>query len=695
MMKTTSITFMGICLTLLAMNLFSIQREGGGQMMFINESQSEYTINELISIYGESEHTRIERGVRQMARFWLEDDGNAESFSNFCKAYYIAEPEILQKTANRYEQNFEYVFGHLQETYRELSVPMHLDIGPMLPVDMLFAEYAPNAHVIEDFFKNKIAFVALLNFPLHTLEERLEFGSSWSREEWAQARLVEHFNARVPSEVEQEINRAYVSTENYINNYNIYMHYVIDKNGQRLFPPDLKLISHWGLRDELKAQYADPNGLARQEMIQQIMEKIIRQEIPQVVINNPAVDWHLSTNEVVPSTSGDLPETESQTPIDGSRETDQRYAHLLEICQAEKCSDPYYPTMPSKMDRRFQHDREIPEETVQELFQTVLSSPVIERTAKLIEKRLGRPLRPFDIWYNGFKSQNSLDESQLDRMVADRYPSIDAFQTDLPNILQQLGFSKSDATFLASKISVDPARGAGHAMSAGRRIDNAHLRTRVPPDGMNYKGYNIAMHELGHNCEQVFSLNRIDHTLLRGVPNTAFTEAFAFIFQARDLELLDVQSEDPEKEYLEALDVLWSTYEIGGVSLVDMQVWHWMYDHPKATPAELKAAVIQIAKDVWNQYYAPVFGVENVILLGIYSHMIAYGLYLPDYPLGHIIAFQIEQYLKDKNLGTEMERMCTLGSITPNAWMQAALGEPISVEPLLKAAEKALAQLSD
>ena len=55
---------------------------------------------------------------------------------------------------------------------------------------------------------------------------------------------------------------------------------------------------------------------------------------------------------------------------------------------------------------------------------------------------------------------------------------------------------------------------------------------------MDYKGYNIAVHELGHNVEQVFSLYEVDHTLLAGVPNNAFTEALAFVFQARDLELL-------------------------------------------------------------------------------------------------------------------------------------------------------------
>jgi len=119
-----------------------------------------------------------------------------------------------------------------------------------------------------------------------------------------------------------------------------------------------------------------------------------------------------------------------------------------------------------------------------------------------------------------------------------------------------------------------------------------------------------------------------------------------------------------------------------------------MYDHPEATPAELKAAVIQIAKDIWNQYYASVFGSEDVILLAIYSHMIDAGLYLPDYPLGHIIAFQIEQYMKDKNLAAEMERMCRLGSITPDEWMKQAVGQSISVEPMLMAAEKALEVLA-
>src|SRR6266702_7974534 len=62
-----------------------------------------------------------------------------------------------------------------------------------------------------------------------------------------------------------------------------------------------------------------------------------------------------------------------------------------------------------------------------------------------------------------------------------------------------------------------------------------------------------------------------------------------------------------ESDALKPLNDFWATYEIAGVALVDMGMWHWMYDHPNATPAELNVALVQIARDVWNRYYAPVF----------------------------------------------------------------------------------------
>jgi oligoendopeptidase F len=227
-------------------------------------------------------------------------------------------------------------------------------------------------------------------------------------------------------------------------------------------------------------------------------------------------------------------------------------------------------------------------------------------------------------------------------------------------------------------------------MGAVRREDQAHLRTRIAASGMDYKGYNIAIHELGHNVEQVFSLNGIDHWWLNGVPNTAFTEALAFVFQNRDLELLGLDSRGGDARSMEALDTLWGTAEIGGVALVDMAVWRWLYQNPNASAAELRKATLRVARDVWNRYFAPAFGVRDQEILAIYSHMIVYGLYLPDYPIGHIIAFQVADELRGGDFGQQFERLAVQGRLTPDAWMRGAVGEPISAKALLEEARTAL-----
>jgi len=41
--------------------------------------------------------------------------------------------------------------------------------------------------------------------------------------------------------------------------------------------------------------------------------------------------------------------------------------------------------------------------------------------------------------------------------------------------------------------------------------------------------------------------------------------------------------------------------------------------NPNANPETLKDAVNSIAKEIWNQYYAPVIGVKDQPILAIYS----------------------------------------------------------------------------
>jgi hypothetical protein len=127
-----------------------------------------------------------------------------------------------------------------------------------------------------------------------------------------------------------------------------------------------------------------------------------------------------------------------------------------------------------------------------------------------------------------------------------------------------------------------------------------------------------------------------------------------------------------------------------GVSLVDMKVWQWLYENPNATKEQLKENVVKTAIEVWNQYYAPVFGIKDTPILAIYSHMIDNPLYLSNYPVGHLIDFQIDEYLKGKNFADEILRIYANGRMIPQLWMKFAVGYEISTEPLLKSTEQAL-----
>lgn len=646
----------------------------------------EAVVAALVAKHGAAQEAAIRRGVDQVAERWWPSDGTPEEMAAFCERHWGAEVfEPLGRVA-------EQVDGHLHEVRRLLQEPLDLDRGPITPLDELMAEINLGAHVENELYRSKTAFAALLNYPIRGLDEVLEESASWDRRTWAETRMMDRFAVRTPPEVAQRIGTAFSTADSYIAGYYIRMDRLRTADGRQLFPDDLRLITHWNLRDELGAHFGGgAAGLEKQRMILEVMRRIVRQEIPQVVIDNPEVTWEPFSNRVAKVADG-------SALVAAEREQDVRYAKWLEVFHAVREADRYDPQAPSWMQRRFERDRQIPEAEVKALIESVLGSPEAAALGKVIAQRLGRPLEPFDIWYSGFKSRGTRSEAELDALTRQRYPNVAAFQADLPRILRDLGFAADTASWLADRIVVDPSRGAGHAMGAARREDKAHLRTRIAPGGMDYKGYNIAIHELGHNVEQVFSLNAIDHWWLSGVPNNAFTEALAFTFQARDLELLGLTEGGAEQRARatadDALSRLWSTFEIGGVSLVDMAVWNWLYAHPEATPAELREATLAIARETWNRWYAPIFGMRDSEILAIYSHMIVYGLYLPDYALGHLIAFQVAARLGQgdaSDFGKGFELASRQGRLTPDAWMRGATGGPLSAAPLLAGARQALA----
>jgi hypothetical protein len=151
------------------------------------------------------------------------------------------------------------------------------------------------------------------------------------------------------------------------------------------------------------------------------------------------------------------------------------------------------------------------------MFTEYISSPKVSKVADMISKRLGRPLEPFDIWYDGFKSRSSISEEALSAKTRALFPDAEAFDKAIPTMLKRFGFPLVKADELGGAIVVEAARGSGHAWGASSKEDMARLRTRLSKGGMDYKGFNIAVHELGHNVEQTISLRDVDYYMLNGV----------------------------------------------------------------------------------------------------------------------------------------------------------------------------------
>lgn len=639
---------------------------------------------ELVAINGESLKHRIELGVKQTASLWRTSDGSSADFELFCTEQYVANDTNRKVLFDKLSYGFENLFGYANLLSKELLRPIHLVGGELTEIDELFGAYSPSAHLTDDLFANKIAFITVLNFPYYSLTEKTENGEKWSRLEWAYARMGDMFTSRVPAELIQNYSTANTNADTYISEYNIKLGYLTDDSNNRFFPEDMSLISHWGLRDELKSQYANAEGgLERQKMIYEVMKHIINQTIPQQVINSTEFTWNPYSNTIY----------KENKEVEATPEPNTRYQQVVNQFNALQKIDMFSPNMPTYIQRQFEGNFELPVDDVEKLFIELVSSQEIRDLGKLIESRLGRKLEPFDIWYDGFKARSGISADKLDNITTSRYKDAQEFEKELSNILTSLGWTADKAKFIADRVRVEAARGSGHAWGGEMKKDCALLRTRIPDNGMNYKGFNIAMHEFGHCVEQTITIHDVDYYTMHGVPNTAFTEALAFVFQKRDLDVLGMKEVNPDKLPLQTVDNLWACYEIMGVALVDINLWKWMYANPTANTQQVKDATIRIAKEIWNKYYADVFGSQDEPILAIYSHMIDNPLYLSAYPIGHLIDFQLENQFEGRNFSAEVERIFQQGRLIPQLWLKNGVGETLSVKPILTASQKAIEAL--
>lgn len=626
----------------------------------------------------QTDELRRECGVKQVAALWQPTDGTQAEMEAFCKAEFRKSGKELDALFDALEKGFETLWGYGGLMSWRLNESVDVATGREISdIDRKLANFSPMSHLSDDLYANKIAFVVALNFPAYTLEQKNAMIDTWSARDWAMARMGEVFDARIPAALNQSYAEVLGNTGMYISDYNIMMDRLRTEKGEQLFADSMVLLSHWNLRDEIKSNYADKkNGLEKQRMIYRVMCRIVDQTIPRAVINDRTHTWKPYSNQT--------------SSTDKTVEDTMRYAQIRRIFAEQQKRDPYYgETKNTYIKRNFDGGMEMSKAQVKAMFEKLVGSEFAPKIGQVIAKRLGRKLEPHDLWYDGFKSRSKLNFAMLDSMTSARFPNAAALEKNIVNILTDLGYNATRAQYLASKIVVDPARGSGHAMSTSIVGSPSRLRTRIGANGMDYKGYNIAIHELGHNVEQTISHYNVDNYLITSIPNTSFSEALAFSFQKRDLALLGLKDNTSSQDKL--YDNFWDVYEIMGVSLVDMELWEWLYANPTASAAQIKEALLTIAKSVWNKYYAPVFGVRDVTLLSIYSHMFSYPLYLSAYPFGLLVHFQLENHwanMTPAELAADIDRVYKLGRLTPNVWMQKAVGADVSVDPLLDELKK-------
>ena len=421
---------------------------------FINETTLKVAVDSVIALYPSADQALLEKGISHAASLWRKEDGTPEDFISFVKTNYISDPSDRKSVFNKISFYLESLNGNFNEISLDLKKVLDLSVGKIDEIDRMSGNYSVYSHVSDDFYSNKIAFVIALNFPYFTLEEKEKAGPQWSREEWAMARLGDMSVSRVPAELDQALSTADGNAGMYIAEYNIHMGHLRTDDNRQIFPDGMVLLSHWNLRDELKADYADKDkGAEKQEMIYKVMERIITQEIPEKVINSPDYEWAPFSNKV----------TKGTETVEAKSEPDTRYSHIIEIFRAMKAIDAYNPVMNTALLRTFSWGMEISQEDVEAIFDTYLSTPGLTDLGKMIKERLGRDLKPYDIWYNGFKSRGTLSEDMLTSKTSRLYPNPPAFKAAMPLMLKKLGWSPERAAYLADKIVVDPARGSGHA----------------------------------------------------------------------------------------------------------------------------------------------------------------------------------------------------------------------------------------
>jgi hypothetical protein len=628
----------------------------------------------LLAIHGEGMEDLIYRGTGMVASLWHESDGSVADFVEFCTANFMSESER--------EQNLELVIENLKilQGYSSIIRSRFTEYSSFtdrdeMPPDRFFRDAIPST----DPWKSKLAFFLQLNYPNINPKEVIEQGAMWDRQTWAKARIGDWYAFRRPDDFQVPYREEASRFNRHISAYFLRMGQLISDGKPSPFPVDFLLNCHHGLRDNIKEDYTRENGFERQWLTGQVIERIVKGDIPAEFLADENTWWDPVRQELYRMEQGNL------QPVAFTPEGLKRYEGFNWSVRNRQAEDQLYDDGSSALERTFRRSQ-LSLEQVEDMLRAMLGSPEFKQAGELVSQELGRPLQPFDIWYSGFQAQSRYPANTLDSIVRARYQKPKDLQRDLPTIFRRLGFSENEADWLGNSIEIRPVISGGYSNRPPLPGYPASFTAAFPENGLDYKGFRIAMHELGHVTEMLYSMREADYSILEGVPTGAITEGMAEYLAYRNITALGLDEGSPEEvRHLQALASFWYNVDMGGQALAEIETWKWMTANPDAGPEQVREAMLEISSSVWNEYFAPVFGIRDQHILSIYNHMITGSLYLFNYFVGNVVMFQLYEGFQNEALEIGLARACAEGNTLPDLWMNRAVGENISIQPLLKA----------
>jgi hypothetical protein len=211
-------------------------------------------VETLVRMHGEAARPRAERGVKQLAAFCARRRRRGGAAA-------VRHPEFIADPGGARPHPRPAGRG----VWRQRTVTSWKSPAPGVPartssaapssIDGLLAATDPGAHLQEDLFASKIAFTVLLNWPLDTLDVMV--GQPAGRGPGGQRPGSGRFATRPSGAALAERAEASSAAEAYIAGYNLWVHHPWAPEGSDLFPSGKRLLSHWNLRDQIKADYAE------------------------------------------------------------------------------------------------------------------------------------------------------------------------------------------------------------------------------------------------------------------------------------------------------------------------------------------------------------------------------------------------------------------------------------------------------